>query len=98
MFLNADKSYLGATPDQLLGCECCGSGLLEVKCPYSIRHTKPTKDNINYILRDDVENTYRLKKDHDYFAQIQGQLAITKRKWCDFFVYTVHGFFLARIH
>ena len=50
-FLDADKSYLGATPDQLVACKCCCNGLLEIKCPYSIRHTKPTKDNLNYILK-----------------------------------------------
>ena len=29
--------FLGATPDGLVNCSCCGNGVLEVKCPYSCR-------------------------------------------------------------
>ena len=36
LFLDADKSYLGATPDQLVACKFCGNGLLEIKHPYSV--------------------------------------------------------------
>ena len=41
LFLDIAKPYLGAAPDQLVNCKCCGEGLLEIKCPYVIRHTKP---------------------------------------------------------
>ena len=30
-----EHPYLGATPDGIVSCDCCGEGLLEVKCPYS---------------------------------------------------------------
>lgn len=29
--------FLGATPDGLVTCACCGNGTLEVKCPFSCR-------------------------------------------------------------
>ena len=29
--------FLGASPDGLVLCECCGTGALELKCPYSPR-------------------------------------------------------------
>jgi len=38
-----------------------------------------------------------LKRNHDYFFQVQGQLAITHAQWCDFCVYTPHGFSFERI-
>ena len=50
LFPDSDKSYLGATTDQLVVCKCCGNGWLEIKCRDSIRHTKPTKDYLNYVL------------------------------------------------
>ena len=28
--------HLGASPDGLISCKCCGKGVLEIKCPYSI--------------------------------------------------------------
>ena len=30
----------------------------------------------------------RLKQSSDYYKQVQGQMAITRRKWCDFVVWT----------
>ena len=39
----------------------------------------------------------KLKSNHSYYAQVQGQMAITQKKWCDFFVYTAHGYYLERI-
>ena len=33
--------FLGASPDGLVCCSCCGKGLLEIKCPYSIRDRDP---------------------------------------------------------
>ena len=46
------------------------------------------------ILKDD---RLALKCRHAYFAQIQGQMAITGRSYCDFFVYTVNGQFHERV-
>ena len=97
LFLDKNKSYLGATPDQLVQCKCCGEGLLEIKCPYSIRHTKPGPENLGFITFDKETNQCKLKNNHSYYAQVQGQMAITQRKWCDFFVYTAHGYYIERI-
>ena len=38
-----------------------------------------------------------LSKNHGYYFQIQGQLAITGREYCDFFVYTSRGEYIERI-
>ena len=29
--------FMGATPDRLINCGCCGNGVVEIKCPYSCR-------------------------------------------------------------
>ena len=38
-----------------------------------------------------------MKENHAYFDQIQGQMAITKRNWCYFYVYTQKGQYIEKI-
>lgn len=47
-------------------------GLLEIKCPYSSTH-------VSYIINDRLPPVYK--------AQVQGQLWVTGRQWCDFVSY-----------
>lgn len=35
--VKADKPYLAASPDGVFSCDCCGTGVLEIKCPYKYR-------------------------------------------------------------
>ena len=40
----------------------------------------------------------KLKCTHAYYSQVQGQMAITQRKWCDSVVYTPKGPSVERIY
>lgn len=86
IFLHHEFSYLAASPDMLVSCDCCGEGLLEVKstlkpkcdsCPSFCLCNLP-----DYLLSTDGEMD--IKKNHRYFCQVQGQMTITKCRWCDF--------------
>ena len=33
-----DFPYFAASPDGITECKCCGRGLLEIKCPFSLQH------------------------------------------------------------
>ena len=33
LHINADYPHLGASPDGIIDCDCCGKGLVEIKCP-----------------------------------------------------------------
>ncbi len=48
------------------------TGLIEVKCPIISTH-------VGYLFNDKFPN--------DYFQQVQGQLLVTERQWCDFVSY-----------
>ena len=96
LIVHIDKSYVAASPDLLVECKCCGEGLCEIKCPESIKHQKPSVNNVPY-LDIDKERTVVVKKKHPYYFQIQGQMGITGGKYCDFFVYTHHGHICTRI-
>lgn len=98
LFVHPDKPYLGASPDLLVECVCCGPGVVEIKCPFSITHESPSAENLNYICTKEGATMPTLKQNHAYFAQIQGQMALTRRKYCDFFVYTHKGYFMQRIY
>lgn len=36
-FIHPDIPYMGASPDGMINCECCGRGCLEIKCTYKHR-------------------------------------------------------------
>ena len=91
--VNPSFPHLGASPDGLISCNCCGNGVLEIKCPYSVRHTTP--DQASYLLSTD--DGYKLSEKHDYYYQIQGQLGILQRQRCDFVCWTPHGIHIEQI-
>ena len=55
----------------------------------------PPPENLPYLISKDGKVV--LKESHMYFAQIQGQLAITKTHWCHFYVYSQAGYHLETI-
>ncbi|XP_047023593.1 uncharacterized protein LOC124632693 isoform X2 [Helicoverpa zea] len=89
LFVCMDKPYLGASPDGLLGTD----GLVEIKCPSSAAGLSPLEavrqQKIKFCL--ETANGMKLKKTHNYYFQVQGQLMVTKRKFCYFVVWTPNG-------
>jgi len=37
LVINPQWPFIGACPDGIVECNCCGKGVLEIKCPYSHR-------------------------------------------------------------
>jgi len=95
LFVCSDVPYIGASPDRLVSCSCCGDGLLEVKCPYSCAGKPPSHEVLDYL--EDNDDLVKLKMSHSYYFQVQGQLAMTDRDYCDFFVFSQYGYYLERI-
>ena len=88
LMVNEDHPWLHATPDFLCTCDCHGDCCGEVKCPYCIENL----DFDNYILKKSSclhkasDGSYFLKPNHQYYYQVQQQLFIMKRSYCDFVV------------
>ena len=72
--------YIGARPDRLMSCSCCGKACIEIKCPYSINYTDPNEQNLDYLYKDG--DTGKLK---------QIKMWVTKTKNAYFVVWTTHG-------
>lgn len=49
------------------------------------------------MIRHIEKNFYRLKKNHNYYFQIQGQLNICRREYCDFILYCDNDFHVETI-
>lgn len=41
IFVSKDYPYLAASPDGVTECKCCGKGILEIKCPFSLQNEMP---------------------------------------------------------
>ena len=84
LHINPRWPYLGASPDGLLD---DGESIVEVKCPFSSRAQPITTVTVPFLeMGEDGE--LKLKENHIYYAQVQGQMLVTDRIFCKFIVYT----------
>lgn len=86
--INPAYPFLGASPDGLVSCTCCGNGLLEVKCPFSGKDVglQVAAENKDFCL--ELSNgVFKLRRDHRYYYQVQAQLFVTGKAHCDFVVW-----------
>ena len=93
--------FLGASPDGAAydpSNQYHPFGFVEIKCPYSARDKTPLEAAANpSFCCSSTSSTLTLKRHHAYYAQIQGQMAIGERPWCDFVIYTSKGLSIQRI-
>ncbi|XP_033728272.1 uncharacterized protein LOC117317556 [Pecten maximus] len=105
LIVNPKYPHLGASPDGLVNstkCDCDDYGVLEIKCPASekwkFKHpSQCALDPDFFCYFDHSCDTLKLKQSHRYYYQVQGQMLITNRKWCDFLVWTLKGWTVERI-
>ena len=75
-------------------------GIVEIKCPYSTCDLPPREaaaySGVEFSSKI-VGDKLILKDDHAHMFQIQGQLALTGAKWCDYVIYTFKGMHIQRI-
>ena len=90
VFLSVEHPFLATSPDGiiLLGNE--EFSIIEVKCPYKHRDSYIEKacEDPSFCLSIVDGCQTRLKRSHDYYFQIIGQLALSGAKFCDFIVWT----------
>ena len=105
-FVCESHPFLGATPDGAVhdpSATYQPYGFLEVKCPYSHRnHTLAEACEMpGFFCRletcSDGTQQIKLRVNHSYYAQVQGQMAVGNRPWCDFVVYTTKDVSVERI-
>ena len=93
LYVNPLVPHLGASPDGIISCDCCGLGLLEVKCLFSVREQLPT--TVSYIEKG--IDGFKLSRKHNYYYQIQGQISLFDYAYCDFVCWTQMGIHVERV-
>jgi len=93
--------YLAASPDGLVyeSDEIdIPSGIIEVKCPYSVRFMDFQQMRLEKKLPLYLNMNGNLKISADYYHQVQGELYATGAPWCDFVVWTTIDIKIQRIY
>lgn len=99
LHISVEHPYLAASPDGMINCTCCGEGVVEIKCPFngreeSARELTASKTSCISLIGDKVV----LKKDHQYYYQIQMQMVACDVKYGDFVLWTLKDFIVLRIY
>ncbi|XP_038066943.1 uncharacterized protein LOC119736969 [Patiria miniata] len=111
LYIDPDSPFLGASPDAMVSCTCCGVQCVEVKCP----HNKKNAHNLDpqsfagakaidclNVTGNEQNCTISLKEKHDYFYQVLCQIGVlNKLKNVSsglFVVWTSKGMFVQKIH
>ena len=89
------SGVLGASPDGLAG----DDAVIEIKCPYTQRNMMIADAVLEdkFCLGRSQNGNYFLKQEHVYWHQVQGQIHLTKRKFCFFIVWTTQDVVILRI-
>ena len=85
-----ENGYMGASPDGLVypskdATSPCG--IVEIKCPYSLRN-KEIKATFMWSQLSYLTERAQLKRNHEYYHQVQGAMYAVRVPWCDFCVWT----------
>ena len=83
LIVHPDHPHLAASPDGLVGLDA----VVEVKCPAKGKDAEAKPGNAFPFL-EYRHGKIALKKSHNYYDQVQGQLLLSERRKCYFLVYT----------
>ena len=72
------------------------AALTTSKLPRQNARTLSTMSHL-WMLAQMQSLLWKKQVDHPYYAQVQGQMAVTGARWCDFIVYTSRGLYVQRI-
>ena len=90
MRLSEQKPWLAASADGIICCECHGTGVLEIKCPYTFRDSS-YEDMLAEQSRSCLDPAGELKPNHRYFTQVQLQMYVYDVDFCIFVVRSGSG-------
>lgn len=89
LFVDLNLPFLAPSPDGLIE----NNSLVEIKCPASAKILTPEEGILMKKIKCClIENgQLHLKRNDNYFYQVQGQLHITNKTFCYFCIWTPRG-------
>lgn len=99
LHVNPVWPFLGASPDSMVDCDCCGRGVCEIKCPFKHRENTVLQATVldEAFCLHQHNSKLALKKKHQYYYQVQAQLFVCDVDYCDFIVWTKKDVYIERI-
>ena len=101
LYISYNHPLLGATPDALVECVCCGKEVVEVKCPLCAEMSSFEELACGRpafcLEKCKTSGKLHLKHSQEYYYQCQLQLFITERAYCDFVVWSNDELFVERL-
>ena len=88
--INPCWPHLGASPDGIVHCLCCGQGVIEIKCSYCHNNEEidAVVDDPKSCLGRLPDGSVTLVKSHAYYYQVQMQIFVCNVEYCDFVLCT----------
>ncbi len=76
--INPEYPYIGASPNAIMLCDCCGRRAVEIKCPFCKRDKNlvEASDDKKFYMQKDSSGDLKLDKRHAYYYQVQTQLGV----------------------
>ena len=87
--INPSWPHVGASPDGVIHCMCCGKGTLEIKCSFCHRD-----ENMEAVAQDKRSclttfgGNISLNRDHAYYYQVLTQILVCDVEYGDFCICT----------
>ncbi|CAG2220106.1 unnamed protein product [Mytilus edulis] len=89
LFVSKASPFLGASPDGVVKCKCCGTRLVEIKCTFKYADKTPMEvANLQTYHVQNINGEIKLKTSSPWYYQIQTQLGVCGRDICDFVLFT----------
>ena len=98
--IHPQYAHLGASPDGIISCQCCGEGVLEIKCPYCRKDDVFTdQDSVpkHFCLQVTEDGELQLSRKHAYYYQVQTQIYVCNKDFADFVVWSQKDIHVERI-
>jgi len=96
LVINPVYPFIGATPDGIVSCKCCGNGTIEIKCPFCLKDCMLSEKADKSCLETTNGNLH-LKRTHPYYYQVQTQIFVCETDFCDFVVWSKQDLHIERI-
>ncbi|KAG0444933.1 hypothetical protein HPB47_013212 [Ixodes persulcatus] len=98
LLVNPAFPWLGASPDRIVyDPEEASYGVVEIKCPYSLRETKGAELAGLSFYSKLSDSGPRLDRDNHYYSQVVGQMGVSGLSWADFVIYSGKFILIERI-
>ena len=74
LLINPNWPFIGASPDGVVSCACCGKGTLEIKCPYChrVESLASAASDGKFCLQASSDGKHH-HLTHSHFYQVQTQ-------------------------